>query len=390
MMKPFGEQTSSQSNRSMARAREGVAAARAPERDSASQRASGRHEQVRAIFDGSLDAMVVFDDNWRILNANAAACEFFGVPLDDMRSRTFDSLFAPAEGERFRSDWREVLRNGRRRGEREIELSDGRVRIAEFSSTANFLPGRHLSCLRDITEHRRAEDSLHQLSQRLLTMQDDERRRIARELHDSTGQSLAATILNLEFVSRDEAALGPRARKALHDAIAHATTCAGEVRTISYLLHPPMLDDAGLAAALQWYVAGFGERSGIAVQLNIPRELDRLEPDLRTALFRIVQEALSNIHRHAESPTAKIVVVLESKGLVLQVSDEGRGMPAEILSDPGGIGGLGVGLAGMRERVRQLGGELEIKSGDSGTTVIAKFPLEVSDGDPAFAGGGRS
>ncbi|MGH9858968.1 MAG: sensor histidine kinase [Candidatus Acidiferrales bacterium] len=251
-------------------------------------------------------------------------------------------------------------------------------------------PERHLSCLRDITERRRAEDSLHQLAQRLLTMQDEERRRIARELHDSTGQCLAATILNLEFVSRDEAALGPRARKALHDAIAHATTCAGEVRAISYLLHPPMLDEAGLAAALRWYVAGFGERSGVAVQLDLPQNLDRLQPRLRTALFRIVQEALTNIHRHAGSPSAQVRVVIEDNSLVLQVSDQGRGMPAEILSDPGGIRGLGVGLAGMHERVRQFGGELGIKSGNSGTTVVAKFPLEVSDGDPASAGRGRS
>ncbi len=372
----------------MAHAPEGVGAALTPERGAAA--GSARQQEVQAIFDASLEAMIVFDDNWRILEANAAACELFGVPLDDMRRRTFDSLFAPAERERFRSEWVEFLRAGRRRGEPEIPLADGRMRIAEFSATANFLPGRHLSCLRDITDRRRAEDSLHQLSQRLLTLQDDERRRIARELHDSTGQCLAATVLNLEFVSRDEAALGPRARKALRDAIAGATACAGEVRTISYLLHPPMLDEAGLAAALQWYVAGFGKRSGIAVQLELPQDLDRLEPRLRTALFRIVQEALTNIHRHAASPSAHVRVLLENRSLSLQVSDKGRGMPAEILRDPGGVRGLGVGLAGMHERVRQLGGELAIQSGDSGTTVVAKFPLEVSDGDPASAGRGRS
>jgi PAS domain S-box-containing protein len=223
----------------------------------------------------------------------------------------------------------------------------------------------------------RAEDSLRTLSGRLLQAQDDERRRIARELHDSAGQLLAALNMNLVPIQLDAAKLSPAASNAVNESIQLVEELSKELRTISHLLHPPMLDEAGLDFALQWYVEGFAERSNIHVDFQLASDLGRLSRDLEIAIFRLVQESLTNIHRHANSSVAKVRIFRDAlQQTTLEVSDQGKGMVA---MNTNGNGPLkpGVGIQGMRERVRQLGGKLEIESGSQGTTVRAIFPLPV-------------
>jgi PAS domain S-box-containing protein len=231
---------------------------------------------------------------------------------------------------------------------------------------------------RDITQRKEREESLRRLSGRLLTLQDEERRRIARDLHDGTGQNLAALVMNLNRMKKLESGRRPARGPILAESLALTEQCLREIRTVSYLLHPPLLDEVGLLSAIRWYVRGFAERSGIKVRLKTPQSLRRLPREMETALFRILQESLTNILRHAGSPTARIGLALDGEEVVLEVGDRGAGMPAGFQEHAGGAGAsLGVGIPGMRERVRQLGGRLQITSGRHGTTVRALLPLRA-------------
>jgi len=217
--------------------------------------------------------------------------------------------------------------------------------------------------------------NLRELSARLLQLQDDERRRIARELHDSVGQMLAALTMNLSAVRSDVDRLTKTAA-ALSDSETLVREMSSEVRTISHLLHPPLLDEAGLSSALRWYVDGFGQRSGIVVDLDLPQDLERLPSELETAIFRVVQECLTNIHRHSESAVAKIRLRHRDNQILVDVQDEGKGIPPEKKEQMASSGTPGVGIRGMRERIRQLGGTLEIHSDGSGTLVAARLPVD--------------
>jgi PAS domain S-box-containing protein len=334
--------------------------------------------QLRALFDSSLDAVLVLDDNRRFLDANPSALALFGISKDTMNDFTLEQFVAPSKRDKFIQDWPALRTEIEHWGELELLRADGTLRVVQFSSKANFLPGRHLANFRDITRRRQAEESLSALSQRLLQTQDEERRRIARELHDSTGQCLAAVRMNLQILKGEEERLSPNARKSLEDAFNTSSQCANDVRTLSYLLHPPLLDELGLIAALGWYTTGFAERSGVKVTLDVKPEDMQLPQDVGTALYRIVQECLTNIHRHSHSKTAYIRLALQNEQIELKVSDEGRGLPAEkreILEE--GVKGLGVGIGGMRERVKQLGGTLKIIPENPGTTVIVTLPWEA-------------
>jgi signal transduction histidine kinase len=219
------------------------------------------------------------------------------------------------------------------------------------------------------------------LTGHLMRAQDDERRRIAQMLHETTAQNLAALKMLLARLKRGAGRLSDSDGAALTESISLAEQSMTEIRTLSYLLHPPFLDEAGLLSALRWYAAGFAERSGITVDLELPDHFARLPRDTETALFRIVQESLMNIHRHATSATAGIRLHHDMDALVLEVSDRGRGIPQVSLEHMNRGGGIaGVGIAGMIERMRQLGGTLEITSGDDGTTIRARLWL-VSDVD---------
>src|SRR6267143_3688278 len=204
---------------------------------------------------------------------------------------------------------------------------------------------------------------LEQANEALLHVQDEERQRIARELHDSTVQILGAVAINLEKVQQLVPDGDPvKVRKLLADGSELVERATTELRTISHLLHPPILDDLGLEGVLPWYAAGFSSRSGIQVKMDVPPDLGRLPHELELTLFRIVQEALTNIHRHSGSPTAEISVFRDAHQVTLQVMDHGGGIPPGVLeSAPNATTAVGVGIAGMRERVRQLGGRLEIE-----------------------------
>jgi signal transduction histidine kinase len=218
-----------------------------------------------------------------------------------------------------------------------------------------------------------ANKGLRDLSARLLQLQDDERRRIARELHDSVGQLLAGLSMNLSTVRTDIDRLTKTAAS-LVDSEALVQEMSQEVRTISYLLHPPMLDEAGLASALPWYVDGFAQRSKIKVDLDVPEDFARFSPELETAIFRMVQECLTNIHRHSGSSTATIRLRHLDGQVLVEVGDQGKGIPSDKREAMLSTGTPGVGIRGMRERIRQLGGVLEITSNGKGTVILAQLP----------------
>jgi signal transduction histidine kinase len=176
--------------------------------------------------------------------------------------------------------------------------------------------------------------------------------------------------MDLSVLSKSKQLLPAPAQEALHEAGALAQECMRQARTLSYLLHPPLLDEAGLYSALRWYVDGFARRSGIDTELHMPSDIGRLSQEVETTVFRIVQECLTNIHRHSGSPTAKVRIARTSKDVVLEVQDEGHGMPDTALGRTLNSGPtLGVGIAGIRERVQELGGHLEINSQNRGTTI---------------------
>jgi PAS domain S-box-containing protein len=229
----------------------------------------------------------------------------------------------------------------------------------------------------DITDRKQAEQALRDLSGRLLRSQDEERRRIARELHDTTAQGLAALLMNLSLVKASAPGMNDKTRQILADTVSLAEQSTRELRTVSYLLHPPMLDELGLAGAMRDYADGFARRSGLRVDLELPPDLEGLPRDTALALFRVMQEALANVRRHSGSRTASIRLARTATELQLEVRDQGQGMAAArklSAGDPPG-GGLGVGVPGMRERMRQLGGRLEIESNNRGTCVIAIAPV---------------
>ena len=219
-------------------------------------------------------------------------------------------------------------------------------------------------------ELKAAEERLRMLSTRLLQLQDEERRNIARELHDSTGQVLAALGMNLAAIHLESRKMSPSAEAAVSESIELVQTTLKELRTISYLLHPPLLDEAGLQSALRWFVQGFSERSKIRVDLDISPNIGRPSRELETAIFRIIQEALTNIHRHSGSPTAAISLTRDVRSIKVEIRDQGKGIDLP-KSRPAS---LGIGIQGMQERARQLGGRLDIQSSPTGTTITAILP----------------
>jgi signal transduction histidine kinase len=210
------------------------------------------------------------------------------------------------------------------------------------------------------------------LSSQLLQAQDEERRRISRELHDSTGQLLVALTMNLARL-KSEHALDPAADAVIDDTSAVVDEMSRQIRTMSYLLHPPLLDEAGLASAVKWYIEGFSNRSSVDVTLELPPDLGRLPQELEITLFRLIQESLTNIHRHSGSKTALIRVHRNTNEVLLEILDCGTGLASSRLIDHNAR--RGVGILGMKERVRRFGGTLDISSTPAGTTVHATLPI---------------
>jgi signal transduction histidine kinase len=222
--------------------------------------------------------------------------------------------------------------------------------------------------------------ALRRLSSQLLRLQDTERRRIARELHDSLGQYLAGLKLNIALLRKF-----PGSRELWSQSEELIQQCITEIRTLAYLLHPPMMDEVGLASAAQWYVDGFSQRSGIKITLEIRELSTRLPGAIEMTLFRAIQEALTNVHRHSGASKVKIQIQPSAKRVILEIKDNGRGMSPEVLDhfNHGGVG-AGVGLAGMRERIRELGGELRLGTNDPGASLRIVIPL--SEHKPSLGG----
>jgi len=229
--------------------------------------------------------------------------------------------------------------------------------------------------VQDVTALKRAENTVRWLGGRLLQLRDEERRRLARDLHDSLGQVLSAVKMNLSYLARTTEFPTGRAREAVSESKDLVDSCIQEVRTLSHLLHPPMLDEVGLLPAIRWFVNGFSERSGVEVELNLPETMHRLPHELEIALFRALQESLTNVHRHSGSQTAAVSLEVAMSRVQLQVADRGCGIPSQKLTAQQGNATVGIGILGMRERVRQLGGQLDIACAKPGTAVNVTFSL---------------
>lgn len=231
----------------------------------------------------------------------------------------------------------------------------------------------------EIMVREKTEDRLRNLSLRLMSVQDDERRRIARELHDTAGQTLAAMKMSLALLRKASTRDFPML---VDDLNALADEALQEVRTASYLLHPPLLDEAGIASAMRWFVDGFAQRSGIQVRCEVPDHLRRPSRHCELVLFRALQESLTNVHRHSGASVASVSLKCEDDHFVLEIVDNGKGISEERLRELNNTSGSGVGLTGMRERVRELGGRFEIRSAPSGTTVAVALPAVDARSEP--------
>jgi two-component system NarL family sensor kinase len=263
---------------------------------------------------------------------------------------------------------REGVQEELRRTQAELEVRVDR-RTADLAAANALLQ-------REVTEHRQAEERLRDLTGRLFQLQDEERRRLGRELHDGAVQNLVALAMNVGMI-RDALPVEDKDSKELaSECVALIEQSTSELRTISYLLHPPYFDELGLTASLRDFADGFATRSGIQVALDIDPNFGRLRHDVELGIYRVIQEALSNVHRHAESRTATISLARHPEFVRLEVADLGRGIPPEILA-PEGARFAGVGIAAMRERIRGLGGRLEIQSDAGGTRIQAVLPVPV-------------
>jgi PAS domain S-box-containing protein len=229
---------------------------------------------------------------------------------------------------------------------------------------------------RDLTERKLAEEQLRELSHSLLKAQDEERGRLGRELHDTFGQYLTALKMSLDGILSDSQFEESDVRARLNDCIPILDRAVREVRTLSYLLYPPMLEELGLSSAIRWHLEEFSKRSGIATSVEIS-DNGRLPKDVELALFRVLQESLTNVHRHSRSQTASVRFVVDERHALLEIKDQGQGLPSSTrdVANPEAAH-LGVGIRGMQARVRQLAGSLEIASDANGTTVRAKIPLD--------------
>ena len=247
------------------------------------------------------------------------------------------------------------------------------------------------SAIRDVTERKKAEEALREASRRLAQLREEERRHLARELHDGTAQAVAALMMNLARVQAQAGSLPAEAQQALEESYQLGEQCSREIRTVSYLLHPPLLEELGLCEALLWYSEGFARRSGIHLKVDIRRPIPALPREVETTLFRLVQESLSNIHRHSRSLTAQIRLLCEDSILTLEVADQGTGMPGRDRAEgqSPSQAEIGVGIASMQERVAEIGGHMHITSGRHGTAIKVTLTLERGSNEASANSPGR-
>lgn len=326
--------------------------------------------RLYGLFDCVVEGIFFFDSGGYCTEVNPAATKLIGVSRETLIGARIGALTASPDETITNAFMAELEKERQLRGHFVVQRTDGTFREIEYGAVADVLTGVHCIVAHDVTERNETERSFRQLSRRLLELQEEERRRIARELHDTTGQHLAALRFNLSRIVRT-----PQPPPELvEETFALIDQSVSEIRTLSYLLHPPMIEQAGLVDTLQWYVRGFEERSGIAVRLDADDDLGGMSAETATSLFRVIQEALTNIHRHSESKTATVRLKRRQGMLQLEVEDEGRGLPRELIANIDALGAFGVGLAGMKERIESLGGTLHIDSGSGGTRLTATLP----------------
>lgn len=255
-----------------------------------------------------------------------------------------------------------------------------RVLMIAFFATTIILLAAFARLLMELRNREQAEEAVRALSGQILRVQDEERRRIARELHDSLGQLLSSAKMTLDHLKSAPPAKAEETRDLIATSCDLVAQSIAETRTLSYLLHPPLLDEFGLASAAKWYIEGFSTRSKIDVKIDVDSGLARMPDAVELALFRLLQESLTNIHRHSGSATAEVRVRSSTDSVTLTVSDHGKGMSPKTLEKfEKTQGGLGVGLAGMRERVHQLGGKMKITSDANATVVDVTIPVAGRD-----------
>jgi PAS domain S-box-containing protein len=344
-------------------------------------------EQARLI-DLANDAIFVRTPDDKISYWNHGAERLYGWTSAEAVGRSPHELF----GTVFPVPFSEIIQNELWEGELLQNKRDGsQITVASRWTTLRNQQGELAGWLEintDISARKQAEHAARRLSGRILNLQDEERRRIARELHDSLGQYLTAAKINLDLLSAGVA--GKPEAELVSECTETITRCLAETRTLSHLLHPPLLDEAGFVSAARWYAEGLAQRSGIEVNLDFSPGLARLDRDIETVLFRALQEALTNVHRHSGGSTVHVRLRLDAEQVRMEINDNGKGIPEQRVRrfTRDGVGS-GVGLAGMRERVREVGGSLALLSGSSGTSVIIAIPL-AQPKDDSESGGGNS
>jgi PAS domain S-box-containing protein len=347
----------------------------------------GAEHPYRLMVETIDEGAATLADDGTVLYANRSFAEIFAVPLEKLIGTRLND-FVPGEDERLLSSLLAAATTQIVRGEIRIDADQQRARtirltlspLREQGVRTICVVATELTVLLEANEALRVSElSLRQLSARLLKLQDEERRRIARDLHDTTGQKIAVLSMTLDRLARLVDTKKTDVLGALHECRDVVGKIGDEIRVLSYLLHPPLLDECGLASAVLWYVEGFKKRSGLQVNVSIDEELARLTGDAETALFRVLQESLTNVHRYSGSADADIRIFQRGGSVHLEIIDHGKG--PRVATDRSAVAGtpiLGVGIPGMRERIRQLGGQLGVEFGPRGTRVHATLPvLEV-------------
>jgi PAS domain S-box-containing protein len=341
---------------------------------------------VGQIFLSSRDAITLVDLAGYILAWNPAGERIYGWKETEVIGKPFLEL-VKAELPRPLAQIENILR---REGYWEYELKATARQGAQIIVASRWTAWRNdagtpigrLHLDTEVTKLKRIENQMRVVSGHLLNLRDEERRKLGRDLHDSAGQLLSMAKLNLSLAEEHLGSIHPRAAAYIEECSKLIDQALSEVRTISYLLHPPLLEELGLTGVLPWYISGFAERSRIKVSLDLPKEMGRLPKELELGLFRILQECLTNVHRHSNSSTASVSLSFANKQVRLKIEDQGKGMTAT-KTESGDQGRTqGVGLNGIRERVTNLGGHMQIRSGDWGTAVEVVFP----SAEPTFEG----
>lgn len=350
------------------------------ERKQAAQLLKESEERYRNVVETQAELICRYLPDTTLTFVNDAYARYFGKTCDELIGTKFIELIPESSRAASLKHIESLITRPRvETQEHEVVRPDGSTGWQRWTDHVILDPAGEVLELQgigsDFTDLKRAEESLEHLTSRLLQLQDEERRRIARELHDVTAQNLFAMTVKLARLEQHSQTWTPEDEKSLSESQGLGEQALQEIRTLSYLLHPPLLDHAGLVSALQWYVEGFTKRSGIHVDIITPGEIGRLPSEVETALFRIVQESLTNIHRHSGSSTASIRLERRDGQVILQIKDQGAGIRFEETETPEDFRSVGVGVGGMRQRLRHMGGRLEITSNSQGTTITAVVPL---------------